>query len=494
MTNIFIAFSDKDKSIKEGLLRQMDVVRDIENWNIWNYKEILAGEEWEGKIIDKLDNSDIIILLLSPDFFSSRFIIEKELPKVIEKYEAGDCQIIPVIARPCDWKGSNFGKYLHFGQIQALPEGESPISSWQKEDEAFYSTFTGIKTSINAFKKKKLEVKNEKLRLEKIAKEKLEREQKETIAWRKADEANTETGWESFIQNFKESSRGFEAKKNLKKLVDNRKTQDAEDAKKERAKKEGGAWKDAEITNSEEAWKKFIKEFQDSSFLAIAKSNLKKLENSRFAAVQEKETVERKRLEIEKEQKMKAQAEHERKFQEEKKKAEEFQRKKDAEAEQLRKKQQAEYDRQMLEKEKQRAEIVKKTVLKEESEGKFKEFQEAAERKKLIDQGYSFLLAIVFFIGFLFIVRLCNNVQISDNEFNDICWKNYQINRFLNEKCSGSTPAQCTYFSQIKSECKKYMGRETTENLIIEKVIAPINSERQTRENIDKMLNRTISY
>jgi len=66
-------------------------------------------------------DSEVVILLLSMDFFNSKYIVETELPKVVEKHESGNCQIIPVIARVCHWKETTFGEYAELGDIQALP-------------------------------------------------------------------------------------------------------------------------------------------------------------------------------------------------------------------------------------------------------------------------------------------------------------------------------------------------------------------------------------
>jgi len=127
--NIFIAFANQDRDVRDKLLRQMNLVKDRQGWNIWSAKEIKAGERWDEEIKQRLMDSDVVILLLSTDFFNSKYIIEKELPEVVEKHKKGGCQIIPVIARVCHWKDTPFGEYAQLGDIQALPVGERPIMS-----------------------------------------------------------------------------------------------------------------------------------------------------------------------------------------------------------------------------------------------------------------------------------------------------------------------------------------------------------------------------
>ncbi len=175
--NIFIAFANQDREVRDKMLRQMNLVKDRQGWNIWSAKEIKAGERWDEEIKQRLMDSEVVILLLSTDFFNSKYIVETELPKVIEKHKAGDCQIIPVIARVCHWKDTPFGEYAELGDIQALPVGEKPIMSkvWNHEDDPYFEVVAGIKDSIKGFQAKKREIaetaEREKMALDKQKKE-----------------------------------------------------------------------------------------------------------------------------------------------------------------------------------------------------------------------------------------------------------------------------------------------------------------------------------
>jgi formylglycine-generating enzyme required for sulfatase activity len=156
--NIFIAFANQDRDVRDRLLSQMNLVKDRLGWHIWSAKEIKAGERWDEEIKRRLMDSEVVILLLSTDFFNSKYIIETELPKVVEKHRLGNCQIIPVIARVCHWKETAFGEYAELGDIQALPAGEKPLVSrghWDNDDQPYYETVQGIRESIRAFQEKK---------------------------------------------------------------------------------------------------------------------------------------------------------------------------------------------------------------------------------------------------------------------------------------------------------------------------------------------------
>ena len=156
--NIFIVFANQDRDVCDRLLRQMNLVKDRHGWSIWSAKEIKAGDRWGDEIERWLQDSEVVILLLSTDFFNSPYIIETELPEVIKKHRQGNCHIIPIVARDCLWKETRFGEYAELGDIQALPVGERPIvsrSKWDSDDQPYSETVQGIRDSIKSFQAKK---------------------------------------------------------------------------------------------------------------------------------------------------------------------------------------------------------------------------------------------------------------------------------------------------------------------------------------------------
>jgi hypothetical protein len=151
--NIFIAFAEQDRDVRDNLLRQMNLVAPKLGWNIWSSKEIKAGEKWDDEIRMRLMDSEMVILLLSTDFFNSSYIMEKELPAVLARHKQGKCKVIPVLARICHWKETEFGEYARLGDIQALPAGERPVLSktiWDNDDQPYFEIVQGIKEAVQS--------------------------------------------------------------------------------------------------------------------------------------------------------------------------------------------------------------------------------------------------------------------------------------------------------------------------------------------------------
>jgi hypothetical protein len=83
-TRIFLSWCHQDKSLKEGLLRDLlpalGLFTDLEvEW--WEDSHLACGEELTPGIVDRLDEADFGLLLLSTRYFGRRFIRTHELPR-----------------------------------------------------------------------------------------------------------------------------------------------------------------------------------------------------------------------------------------------------------------------------------------------------------------------------------------------------------------------------------------------------------------------------
>src|SRR5205807_987125 len=114
--------------LREGLIEQ------------WHDCDISAGMEWEQQINEHLNESHIILLLISPDFVDSDYCYSIEMKRALERHERGEAYVIPIILRPTYWQSAPFGK------LQALLTDGRPIrdAGWHNIDEAFLDVAEGI--------------------------------------------------------------------------------------------------------------------------------------------------------------------------------------------------------------------------------------------------------------------------------------------------------------------------------------------------------------
>lgn len=108
----------------------------------WHDRRIVAGEDVDGSISTKLEEAEVILLLVSADFLASDYCWGIEVRRAMERHDANEATVIPVILRPCDWKPAPFGKIL------ATPTDARPVTAWADRDDAFLNVVTSIRAAL----------------------------------------------------------------------------------------------------------------------------------------------------------------------------------------------------------------------------------------------------------------------------------------------------------------------------------------------------------
>lgn len=139
---IFVSYSHRDKSFVEELQSHLTLLQRQGLISIWEDSEITAGAEWSKVIDQQLESADIIILLVSSSFLASDFCWSVELKKAMERHEAKESLVIPVILRPCLWSEAPFSK------LQILPREGIPISAFDDTDMAWLDVATSIRKAV----------------------------------------------------------------------------------------------------------------------------------------------------------------------------------------------------------------------------------------------------------------------------------------------------------------------------------------------------------
>jgi internalin A len=141
---LFYCYSHKDEAFRDELETHLKLLQRQGVIETWHDRRILAGEEWKDKIDDNLNRADIILLLISADFIASDYCYDIEMKRAMERHEAGEAKVIPVILRKNNWHSAPFGK------LQALPKDGQPINLWNDRDSAWADVATSIERVIKA--------------------------------------------------------------------------------------------------------------------------------------------------------------------------------------------------------------------------------------------------------------------------------------------------------------------------------------------------------
>jgi hypothetical protein len=136
---LFISYSHKDESLREKLGDHLSALQREGVIDLWHDRKISAGQEWAGQISENLEEAEIILCLVSAGFLASPYCSDIELKRALERHDAGDACVIPVILRPSDWTNTALGR------LQALPAEGKPVTDWSNRDKAFLSIALGIR-------------------------------------------------------------------------------------------------------------------------------------------------------------------------------------------------------------------------------------------------------------------------------------------------------------------------------------------------------------
>lgn len=139
---LFYSYAHEDEKLREQLEKHLVILKRQGVIQDWHDRKIGAGTEWKGQIDAHLNSAGVILLLISADFLASDYCYDIELKRAMQRHEAGEARVIPVILRPVDWQGAPFGK------LQALPKDAKPVTSWTKRDEAFANVAQGIRAAV----------------------------------------------------------------------------------------------------------------------------------------------------------------------------------------------------------------------------------------------------------------------------------------------------------------------------------------------------------
>jgi len=141
---VFIIYSRADTMYRDKLSKSLSLLQNQQLIQLWHDGMIKPGSNWDAEIERNIDNSDLLLMLISDDFYHSNYIQSKESILAFERYDRGECKIIPLIIRYCDWKNDPRIKNL-----QVLPDNGQPIDDWSPIDKAYENIVQRIREVID---------------------------------------------------------------------------------------------------------------------------------------------------------------------------------------------------------------------------------------------------------------------------------------------------------------------------------------------------------
>lgn len=138
---VFLLYSEKDEAFKNDLENNLSQL--VKNGELTlEYPEgFMAGTD-DAEIKQALENADIIIPILSPNFLADIEMADQMLPVAGALDQAGKAILRPIIARPCDWRENQWLR----SKIPFPENGEAITSKhWNTQDDAYFNIVNSLK-------------------------------------------------------------------------------------------------------------------------------------------------------------------------------------------------------------------------------------------------------------------------------------------------------------------------------------------------------------
>ena len=97
MPKVFVSYSHLDG--KDGVMTSLRPLEKLGLISLWADDRILSGDDWLKEINSALAEATAAVLLISPHFLASDFIMARELPVLLARAEAGRLTLLPVFLR-----------------------------------------------------------------------------------------------------------------------------------------------------------------------------------------------------------------------------------------------------------------------------------------------------------------------------------------------------------------------------------------------------------
>ena len=97
----FLSYSHADEEYVQRLRIHLKPLEKKYNFVVWDDKKLKPGDKWKEEILQNIEQSSVVILLISADFLASQFVMDFEYPKALAQAREKGTKIVAVIAGPC---------------------------------------------------------------------------------------------------------------------------------------------------------------------------------------------------------------------------------------------------------------------------------------------------------------------------------------------------------------------------------------------------------
>lgn len=136
---VFFSYAAEDEPHRATLEKHLRLLQRQGLVEGWHARMLAPGEDRDAEIRQRLDEADVVLLLLSSDFLACDRVWEDEMARALERHDAGEARVVPVFVRPCELQGAPFAR------LQGLPRDGVPVTRHPDADQAWMEVAEGIR-------------------------------------------------------------------------------------------------------------------------------------------------------------------------------------------------------------------------------------------------------------------------------------------------------------------------------------------------------------
>ncbi|MEL6535134.1 MAG: TIR domain-containing protein [Bacteroidota bacterium] len=125
---VFISYSHQDVDILEELKEPLAYLEINGLLTTWDDTVIASGSVWRNEINRFIKECRVAVFLVSSSFLSSRFILEQELPPLLDRANRANMEILTVVVDVSIYERTPIAEY------QAINDPSQPLKTLEKLD------------------------------------------------------------------------------------------------------------------------------------------------------------------------------------------------------------------------------------------------------------------------------------------------------------------------------------------------------------------------
>ena len=141
---LFYCYAPEDDALREAIDRHLASLKLEGLLESWGEHLLKGGDIVSAEFASRLGEADLVLLLVSADFMASPSCQELATA-ALARHQAQQLWLVPVLARPTDWKDGPFGGLV------PLPADGRFVTGWEDRDAAWLAVVQGIRRLVRRF-------------------------------------------------------------------------------------------------------------------------------------------------------------------------------------------------------------------------------------------------------------------------------------------------------------------------------------------------------